>query len=189
MSTNYAARTHEEMRDVLMSPDEPGPALHYHMVRGGTQKTNITIWEPGTVGGEYIKSYGHYHVGDLEETYTVLQGEGVIILQERAVSAEGVPLDDEIASFRAIRVRAGDKVHIPKNTGHLAVNTGTVWLVTSDDSPVNFGEPQAVSFPGHADYAPFKSLRGAAYYVVEANGTPTLVRNPLYKKMPDAHIT
>ena len=37
------------------------------MIRGGTDKRNITVWEPGTVGGEYIKAYGHYHVGDLNE--------------------------------------------------------------------------------------------------------------------------
>lgn len=189
MNRSYAARTHEEMRDVLANPNEPGPEIHYHMVRGGTSKTNITIWEPGTVGGEYIKSYGHYHVGALAETYSVLQGEGIILLQERAIDAAGMPIDEEIASFRAVRVKAGDQVHIPANAGHLAVNIGNTWLVTSDDSPVNFGEEDAVRFPGHADYLPFKKLKGAAYYVVEQNGKPALVKNPLYTKVPDATLS
>ena len=181
MLKSYAGRNHETMKDVLMSPNESGPEIHYYMIRGGDSKTNITIWESGTVGGEYIKTYGHYHVGDLEEDYTVLQGEGIIILQGQIV-------DDSIETFRAIKVRAGDKVHIPKNTGHLAINTGNVWFVTSDNSPVNFEEKDAVSLPGHADYSQFKRLRGAAYYVVEKNGTPTLVKNPLYKKVPEAKI-
>lgn len=181
MLKSYAGRNHETMKDVLMSPNESGPEIHYYMIRGGDSKTNITIWESGTVGGEYIKTYGHYHVGDLEEDYTVLQGEGIIILQGQIV-------DDSIETFRAIKVRAGDKVHIPKNTGHLAINTGNVWFVTSDNSPVNFEEKDAVSLPGHADYSQFKRLRGAAYYVVEKNGGPMLVKNPLYKKAPEVKI-
>ena len=70
----FAERTHEKMRDVLMHPDEKGPNIHYYMIRGGIDKSNITVWENGTIGGEYIKAYGHYHVGNLEEVYYVLQG-------------------------------------------------------------------------------------------------------------------
>ena len=187
------------MKDVLMSPKADGPKVHYYMIRGGKDKKNITVWESGTVGGEYIKSYGHYHVGDLSETYEVLAGEGYVILQRR--SEEGVPslvrsaktyalgntlsseapIDDEIVEFRAVKVKAGYKVFIPSGYGHLAINTGKSWLVTSDDSPVDFGEKNAVSMPGHADYAPFKKLHGAAYYCVEENGQPKFVKNPNYK--------
>lgn len=184
----YAERTHEKMKEVLMNPEAQGPEIHYYMIRGGSMKTNITVWEPGTIDGEYIKAYGHYHVGDLEETYHILQGEGIIILQEREEDSKGHPIDDEIKSFKAIRVKAGDKVHIPAETGHLAINTGKIWLVTSDDSPVNFEEKDPVSLPGHADYEPFRWLHGAAYYVVEKNGKPELVKNPNYKIVPKARI-
>lgn len=184
----YAERLHAKMQEVLMSPESPGPEVYYYMIRGGSQKTNVTVWEAGTVGGEYIKTYGHYHVGDLEEVYHVIQGEGIIILQERELNENGEPIDDEIKNFRAISVKAGDKVHIPAETGHLAINTGKIWLVTSDDSPVNFEEKDPVSLPGHADYEPFKKLHGAAYYVVEKGGKPTLVKNPNYKKVPKAKI-
>lgn len=164
-----------------MDPSAPGPDVHYHMIRGGTDKTNVTVWETGTIAGEYIKTYGHYHVGDLEEWYTVLQGEGIIILQSKIV-------DDSVESFKAIRVKKGDRVHIPKETGHLAINIGKIWFVTSDDSPVDFTERDPVSLPGHADYEPFKKLQGAAYYVVEKDGEPTLVKNPRYKKVPETKI-
>ncbi len=65
------------------------------------------------------------------------------------------------------------------------VNTGDKWLVTYDDSPVNFAEADPVSLPGHADYDPVKKMQGFAYYVVEDQGKPTLVRNPKYKSAPE----
>ena len=173
------------MRDVLMNPkaDLPaqagGPKIHYYMIRGGSKKKNITVWESGTVGGEYIKSYGHYHRDDSTETYEILAGEGYVILQKRGNT------DDEIVEFRAVKVKPGDKVFIPAGYGHLCVNTGNTWLVTSDDSPVDFGEKKAVANPGHADYSQFKKLHGAAYYCVEKDGSPTFVKNPHYKIVPE----
>lgn len=185
---NYAARTHTEMKEVLMEPKAPGPEIHYYMIRGGTKKTNITVWEAGTVGHEYIKSYGHYHIGKLDETYTVLEGEGIIIMQTRKIDEKGKPIDDEIEFFRAVPVKAGDKVFIPSGAGHLAINTGKTWFVTADDSPVNFEEKNPVSLPGHADYEPFRRLHGAAYYVIEKDGKPSLVKNTLYKKVPACNL-
>jgi|SRR3989344_3993755 len=181
----FADRSHEKMKEVLMNPDAEGPEIHYYMIRGGNDKTNITIWETGLVGGEYIKTYGHYHVGHLDETYQVISGEGVILLQNRKKDAQGNLIDDEIESFYAIKVAAGDKVFIPAGTGHLACNVGKVWFVTSDDSPVNFEEVDPVSLPGHADYEPMKKLRGFAYYLVEENGQPTLVKNEAYKTISE----
>lgn len=177
----FADRPHEKMKEVLMHPEAEGPQVHYYMIRGGSGKTNITVWETGTVGGEYIKTYGHYHVGHLDETYHVLAGEGVILLQSRRKNQSGNPIDDEIEAFYAIKVKTGDRVFIPSGIGHLAVNVGKVWLVTSDDSPVNFAEADPVSLPGHADYTPIKKLRGFAYYLVEENGKPALIKNHNYK--------
>lgn len=182
----FSDRPHQKMQEVLMHPEASGPEIHYYMIRGGSDKTNITVWETGTVGGEYIKTYGHYHVGDLDETYWVLAGEGIVLLQERKADEEGKPIDDEIASFKAIKVKAGDSVFIPSGTGHLVVNTGSTWLVTKDNSPVNFAEKDPVSLPGHADYEPLKKLHGFAYYVVAENSQPSLVKNPNYKSVPEA---
>ena len=182
----FADRPHEKMKEVLMNPDSVGPEVHYYMIRGGKDKTNITIWETGKVGGEYIKTYGHYHVGHLDETYRVIEGIGVVLLQTRKTDAEGNPKDDEIESFYAIKVKQGDHVFIPSGTGHLVANTGKVWLVTSDDSPVNFEEADPVSLPGHADYEAVKKMRGFAYYLVSENGQPNLVKNPTYKVVPEA---
>lgn len=185
----FAERTREKMKEVLMEPNAPSPDVHYYMMRGGTNKTNITVWEVGKVGREYIKTYGHYHVGKLDETYTILQGEGIVLLQKRKRDKNGNPIDEEIEEFRAIRVIKGDSVFIPSEVGHLVANIGNTWLVTSDDSPVNFEERDPVSLPGHADYEAVKKMRGFAYYIVEQDGKPTLARNPLYKTVPPAQIT
>jgi len=177
----FASRTHEKMQDVLMKPDAPGPAIHYYMIRGGSKKRNVTVWESGTVGGEYIKAYGHYHIGALDETYWIILGEGIALLQKMVVE-NGVPNPEKIEEFKAVRVKAGDSVYMPPGHGHLVVNTGTTWLVTADDSPVE-GTGDNASMPGHADYETVKKMRGFAYYVVEKDGKPALVANPLYKEV------
>lgn len=187
MTQPYASRTHEKMKEVLMSPDAPGPEVHYYMIRGGAEKTNITVWEPGTVDGEYIKAYGHYHVDDFIETYKIIQGEGILLLQTRQKDSAGKFLNDKIESFQAIKVKAGDILPIPAFAGHLLVNIGKTWLTTSDDSPVNLSGDSA-SMPVHADYEPIKALHGFAFYVVEKNGKPTLVKNPNYSSVPNVAL-
>ena len=174
MNDIFAVRTHEKMKEVLWKPDAPGPETHYYMIRGGSDKKNITVWESGTVGGEYIKTYGHYHVDDLPETYWILEGEGIALLQKRSDSAP-----DALEEFKVVPVKAGDVLNIPIRYGHLVVNVGKTFFTTSDDSPVNFGNDSA-SMPAHADYKPVQALGGFAYFVVEHEGKPALVRNKKY---------
>ena len=184
----FASRTDEKMKEVVMDSSAAGPDTHYYMIRGGSEKKNITVWESGTVGGEYVKTYGHYHIIDFKETYWILEGEGILLLQTRAKDTEGKWLDDEIESFSAIRVNAGDCIPIPSFAGHALVNVGSNWLVTSDDSPVNLTGDSA-SMPTHADYEPLKKMHGMAYYVIEKDGEPALVANPRYKSVPPAVIS
>jgi len=184
----YGSRLNEMMKDVLMESNAQAPEAHYHMVRGGKDLRNITIWEPGKVGREYIKTYGHYHVGDISETYWIVYGEGITIAQKRVIGPDGEPIDDEIEAIRIVRVRAGEAVYMPRSWAHAAVNTGKTFFATADDSPVNFEDVDPSSLPGHADYEPLKRMRGMAYYIVEENGQPALVKNPSYKKVPEAQI-
>lgn len=186
MKQPYAARTHEEMKDVLMDSSASGPEIHYYMIRGGSDKKNITVWESGTVGGEYIKAFGHYHITDFKETYWIIEGEGILLLQNRAKDEGGNYIDDSIVNFEARKVKAGDVIEIPSFTGHLMINIGNTWLVTSDDSPVNLDD--SASMPAHADYEAVRKMKGFAYYVVEKDGTPTLLKNPNYSSVPDAVI-
>ena len=183
---HFASRSHEKMQEVLMNPQSPGPSVHYYMIRGDMKDgrgNNITVWEPGTIGGEYIKTYGHYHIGNLDETYKFISGEGIALLQKLAVDDKGNMIPEIVEEFKAIPVKTGDELFIPAASGHLVVNTGADFLVTSDDSPVNFDEVNPASLPGHADYEMVKQMRGFAYYVIEHEGKPSLVKNKLYKEV------
>ena len=180
-----ALRTHTEMKDVLKNPEMDGPETHYYMVRGGDKKRNITIWETGKVGDEYIKTFGHYHIGDLDETYTILEGEGIAVLQKRKISESEEIFDNKLEYVYLIKVKAGDKIFIPSGTGHLVCNTGKTWLVTSDDSPVNFEEADPVSLPGHADYETVREFHGFGYYIVESEGEAKAVPNENYEDLPE----
>src|SRR3989338_4869649 len=122
---HYAGRSHEKMQEVLMDPKGMGPAIHYYMIRGGKGQKNITVWEPGTVSGEYIKTYGHYHVGALDETYWVIFGTGIALLQKLAVDGKGQMIPDVVEEFKAIQVKQGDQIYMASGYGHLVVNTGT----------------------------------------------------------------
>lgn len=175
----FATRSHEKMKEVLLEPDADGPENHYFMVRGGREKGNITVWESGKVGREYIKTYGHYHIDDLPETYWILSGEGIALLQKK--SGDGKD-PSRLEEFRAIKVKAGDTLDIPSYWGHLVVNTGNTFLVTKDDSPVNLSGDSA-SMPVHADYKEVQKMRGFAYYVVEHNDAPALIKNENYKEI------
>jgi oxalate decarboxylase/phosphoglucose isomerase-like protein (cupin superfamily) len=188
----FAERSNEKMKEVLMNPSDTSgtgvPEIHYYMIRGGKDKTNITVWECGKIGEEYIKTYGHYHVGDISETYSIIQGTGILLLQKRKIDDSNTPIDDEIESFQALKVKAGDKIFIEPEIGHLIVNTGKIWLVTSDDSPVYPDDVDPVGMPGHADYTAVQKMNGFAYFVIEKDGVPTLVKNPKYKVVPEAKI-
>ncbi len=166
-----------------MDPAGTGPTVHYYMIRGGVDQKNITVWEPGTISGEYIKTYGHYHVGELAETYWFIYGNGIALLQKLSLDANGTMIADEVEEFKVVHTKAGEEIFIPAGFGHLVVNIGTTYFVTADDSPVNFDEKNAVSLPGHADYLMVKEMQGFAYYVVEHEGKPALKRNTKYKSI------
>lgn len=182
MYSPFAVRRHEDMRDVLFDPSADGPEIYYYMIRGGSEKTNITVWETGNTGGEYIKTYGHYHVGNIGETYQIVGGEGIVLQQQRNIDDNGIPIDDEIETFIAIRVKSGDSVYMPSGFGHLAVNTGKTWFVTIDDSPL--GPTDDAQLPSHANYESVRRMHGFAYYIVDDCGNPKLVKNANYKTVP-----
>ncbi len=179
--TPFVQKTFEQMKDVLMDPKANAPEIFYYMTRGGIDQRNITVWEPGTVGGEYIKSYGHYHIGDLNETYWILFGEGVALLQKMELDKDGKIVPNEVLEFRVIKVKAGDTIKIPKGFGHVFVNTGRTFFVTADDTDVIFDNKTPQKYSGHTDYEAVKEMCGFAYYVVEQKGLPVLRKNNNYK--------
>jgi len=177
MEKRQSIRTGEQMKDVLLDQTQTGPDVHYYMFRGGAQRGNITLWEMGVAGREYIKTYGHFHNWDFTERYQIISGEGIALMQKRKV-IDGVTQDNIIDDFKVIRVQAGDILDIPIGYGHILSNTGDTFLITKDDSP---SDPETAKIKGpHANYEPIKKLKGFAYYVVKTEGGPALITNPLY---------
>ena len=87
-----SVRTLDDMRCVLANPDQSGDIPLYYMyrdlaltagdrayLREQNLRFDITVIPPGTVGGEYVKTKGHYHpispsgIG-YPELYQVLAG-------------------------------------------------------------------------------------------------------------------
>lgn len=170
--SQMSARNLEKMKEVLMEPDALGPEEMYFMIRG---IPNITIWNPGKVGKEYVKTYGHYHKHNEPESYLVLHGEGIFLMQKMGKT------DDEVVDIKIQKAKVGDVVDIPIGWGHVACNIGKKFLVTADNAPADAEHNQN-------DYTAIQRMHGFAYYILEENGKPALVKNPKYKKIPEINI-
>ena len=136
-----SVRTLDDMRCVLANPDRSGDTPLYSMyrdlaltagdhayLREQNIRFDITVIPPGTVGGEYVKTKGHYHplspssIG-YPELYLVLAGEALYLLQRS-------DLDDVVA----VAARAGEFVFIPPGYGHVTINAGKEELVMANRS-------------------------------------------------------
>lgn len=197
---SYASRTIGDLKPVLFAPqtDITPSTVAYHMIRGGTDHKNITAWSAGTIGGEFNKAYGHYHVTDFKEIYTCLEGQGLMYMQKPGLSGTNAP--DQIA---IVALSPRDSITIPPFWGHAGINIGTTWFVTSDDSPVFASSADEASHPKHADYGAVTATHGFGYYVLAASqSTPTpadvtlslhgialtLRKNAAYGTLPKPHI-
>ncbi len=148
-----------DLKEVLLNPVASGPEDVYYMLRG---QPNFTITVPGKIGQEYSKTFGHYHQHNEPERYEVLLGEAIFILQSR---------QNEI---KTVHAKKGDIVEIPAGWGHNLSNTGETLLITADNAPGN-AETEV------NDYEPIRQKHGMAYYVIEENGQPKLIRNKNYE--------
>ena len=78
----------------------------------------VTRIQPGTIGGEYYMTKGHYHEAhDQPEIYFCVKGNGYLLLETR---------DGE---FRAEKWTRGTISHIPPMWAHRVVNIGNQPLV------------------------------------------------------------
>ena len=177
MLDKFSVRQHAHMKPVLLNPEAPAPENFYYMLRGGKDVGNITILESAMAGEEYVKTLGHYHAYDFIETYRVLDGEALMLLQKRKVDTEGNAIVNEIEEFKIVRLKSGDEIALPLGYGHSLVNIGSTFLITRDDSP---SDPEATAKRPHADYKPISQMHGMAFYVVNRGGEMQLVKNPNY---------
>ncbi|MBI4028868.1 MAG: hypothetical protein HY376_00675 [Candidatus Blackburnbacteria bacterium] len=167
-----STRTLESLRPVLQEPEAKGPNPVYKVFNDLDEHLkdqgwiNQTIIEPGKIGEEYTKTFGHYHSHPRDERYRVESGEGVLILQK------GKP--DMVGEVLLVRAKAGDEILITPEYGHSWSNIGDKKLVLVD----NWKDGHS---PG--DYQPIEDYQGMAYYLVDQD-SPTAIPNPTYKNLP-----
>lgn len=175
----FVPRLLSEMKDVLFDPSAAaGPAgsrVIYYMYRGAGVARNRQLFEPRRIrhditvipsleyGGEFNKTLGHYHP-DAEpglsypELYEILSGEAMFLLQKR--------LPDDGLELALVSAKAGDRVIMPPNYGHIMVNMGKETLITAN----------LVNSDFKSDYLPIERKRGGAVYAM-ADGKIVLNRN------------
>lgn len=164
------SRTLKSLKPVLQNPDSTGPDPVYKVFTDSTEKewVNKTVIQPGRLGEEYTKTFGHYHTHPASELYRVASGEGVLILQK------GKP--DMVEEVLLVRAKAGDEILIAPEYGHSWSNTGTENLVLLDNWK-----------GGHMlqDYQFVEDHQGMAYYLIDKGDKMEAVKNPTCKNLPD----
>jgi glucose-6-phosphate isomerase len=117
-----------------------------------------TIMSPGTVGGEYWMTRGHFHERpECGEAYYTQSGEGLLLLESR----EG--------EVRTVEMLPGICAFIPPGWAHRSINVGKDRLVF-----VWFCQTHA----GH-EYGEILT-RGMRKIVVERDGRYAVIDNPTY---------
>ena len=163
-----------DMKPVFRNPEAAGEnGVFYEVYRnleigGGKARYDITEIPQQKIGGEFAKTFGHYHKGPQSDLYEVLEGYAYFLIQRY----ENNPA--EIKEAYIVEASAGEKVVTPPNFGHLAINTGDTDLVLANW--VGFVE---------YDYETIKKYRGGCYYVLDADGNIELEQNKNYKSVPE----
>lgn len=121
----------------------------------------LTILQPGTIGGEFYMTRGHFHAQhqDGDELYLGIRGEGLLQLQSRA--GEG----------REIDLRPGGLLYTPLAWAHRTINTGREPLVFLSIWPSSTVY----------DYEEITQRSGFPHRVMEVNGEVVLVENARFR--------
>lgn len=159
-------RTLEDLKPVLKDPSSQGPSHVYQVFPSDKENwVNKTVVEPGKIGEEFTKTFGHYHPENSPpETYFVEQGEGILILQKK-----------DLSKIVIVKLKAGDRVKITNQYGHSISNVGKEPLILYDDWKI----PHTP-----ADYEQIKNLHGMACYLVEEGGEVKSISNLNYQNLP-----
>jgi glucose-6-phosphate isomerase len=170
-----AVRTAEDLREVLARPgcECSGPLYYMYrdVARTGEDRAwltsldlrfDITVIPPRSLGGEYVKTLGHYHPADpsgtgYPEVYEVLAGEAHYLIQT-----------PDCTDVILIGARAGDVVVVPPGYGHVTINPSKRLVLEMAN---------IVSSRFLSEYRGYEARHGAAYFELEAEG---LVKNPAY---------
>lgn len=162
-------RTLTEARDVYLDKEAEDRDLYfmYRYFEGEKESEkfenskleyDLTVFNPGKVGKEFIKTSGHYHgyVPGTElsypEVYEVIEGEIEYLLQTR-------PDNEGTVDVIIVSAKPGEKVVVPPGCGHISVNKGKGIAVSSN--------LQFRDLPATADYEAIKTYSGGALFLTD----------------------
>jgi glucose-6-phosphate isomerase len=138
----------------------------YYMERGIEEKNDlrydITTIPPRMLGQEFVKTKGHYHIGECQELYIVLEGEGIFLMQKRG--------EGKIQDVYYVKATKGDCVLVPSFYGHATINPGSKTLKMGN----------WISKEYIADYKSIETKAGLSYYYTQAGW----IQNKNYEEVP-----
>lgn len=138
----------------------------YYIYRGLKEKNGIrydlTIIPPNFLGEEFVKTKGHYHLGDFGELYKVLAGEGIFLIQKEK--------NGKILDVYYIKGKRGDFILIPPKYGHCTINPSRKILKIGNWISINC----------KSDYQRVEKKKGFCYYYLKSGW----IKNKNYQKIP-----
>ena len=165
------ARALSDLRPVLMDSTASGSDVVYWVFAEISQEkfADLTVIAAGKIGREFPKTFGHYHQVDVLETYKLISGNGILVLQKKTSNPKTV------SEVLLVRASQGDEIVIPPEYGHSWSNVGVEPLLLADDWR-----------SGHtpADYQVMAELHGLAYYLTGTSQNILPVANQNYLDLP-----
>ncbi|MGD9015366.1 MAG: glucose-6-phosphate isomerase family protein [Candidatus Omnitrophota bacterium] len=160
-----AIRTIDQMQEVLLEKNVSQPKELYYMYRDIYRisdkpvlekfklRFDVTAIKPVCLGKEFMKTAGHYHPESFPELYEVVYGRCLCLVQ-RPDSGDHLNIQEVIIAEAV----AGQKIVIPPGFGHILINPGPDYLITSN----------WVSSCFASRYELYQQAEGAAYFVTTA---------------------
>ena len=173
-------RKFADMKHVLYEQKHPGLGTAYWVFSELSKGKwfNMTILAPREGMKEFPKTFGHYHEAvkhDETETYKLLSGKGIFMLQKKFYDEKGTWVPEKVTGVFLVQGYPGDVIMVPKEYGHSWSNIGDEPLITYDD----WNLPHIPE-----DYKYIKKQKGMAYYLVDEKGAIRATKNSSYKDLP-----
>lgn len=135
---------------------------------GNNIRHDVTVIPPNSFQGELVKTVGHFHPARNEwdtfpEYYEVLHGEALYLLQKNTK-------ENDVEEVVFVRAKAGDKVFVPPNYGHVTINPGEETLVMANLVEAIF----------KSVYTPIQEKKGPAFFCLKRNDEIEFVTNGNY---------
>jgi oxalate decarboxylase/phosphoglucose isomerase-like protein (cupin superfamily) len=173
------ARTCIDLAPVLFTPIDKLNNIDetvYWVYSGVTQSKweNMTIISPQKLGSEFPKTFGHYHTQNVLETYKLIHGKGLLLLQKKYYEND-MWVPNKLDRVYLVKLEPNEEIIITPEWGHSWSNIGDEPLVTLDDWRAGHT---------HHDYDPVERQKGMGFYLTHNGDEVKIEPNHNYKALP-----